>query len=103
MKETVTITKSLLIDLVDIFISATLMVICHTFIVFEFHIVPCIHDIKTLTAFMHYIDGLVQERRNSSVLAMKLCLSCTYPLICIIWKKSIFCDDIEINNSFETS
>ena len=28
------------------------------------------------------IDGLVQERRNSIVLAMELCLSCTNPLIC---------------------
>ena len=27
------------------------------------------------------IGGLVQERRNSSVLAMELCLSCTNPLI----------------------
>ena len=30
-----------------------------------------------------YIDGLVQERRNSSALAMELCLSCTNPSI---WK-----------------
>ena len=29
-----------------------------------------------------YIDGLVQERRNSSALAMELHLSCTNPLIC---------------------
>ena len=29
----------------------------------------------------HYIDGLVEERRNSSALAMELCLSCTNPLI----------------------
>ena len=28
-----------------------------------------------------YIDGLVQQRRNSSVLAMELHLSCTNPLI----------------------
>ena len=27
------------------------------------------------------IDGLVQERRNSSALAMELCLSCTNPSI----------------------
>ena len=25
------------------------------------------------------VDGLVQERRNSSALAMELCLSCTNP------------------------
>ena len=29
--------------------------------------------------FMLYVDGLVQERRNSSVLAMELRLSCTNP------------------------
>ena len=29
-----------------------------------------------------HIDGLVQERRNSSALAMDLCLSCTNPPIC---------------------
>ena len=29
-----------------------------------------------------YIDGLMQERRNSSALAMELRLSCTNPLIC---------------------
>ena len=28
-----------------------------------------------------YMDGLVQERRNSSALAMELCLSCTKPSI----------------------
>ena len=31
-----------------------------------------------------YIDGLVQERRNSSALAMELRLSCTNPSICIM-------------------
>ena len=30
---------------------------------------------------LYYIDGLVQERRNSSVLAMELHLSCTNPSI----------------------
>ena len=30
---------------------------------------------------LHHIDGLVQEKRNSSVLAMELSLSCTDPLI----------------------
>ena len=29
------------------------------------------------TGGVFYIDGLVQERRNSSALAMELCLSCT--------------------------
>ena len=32
-----------------------------------------------------HIDGLVQERRNSSTLAMVLRLSCTNPSICVIW------------------
>ena len=27
-----------------------------------------------------YVDGLVQERHNSSALAMELCLYCTKPL-----------------------
>ena len=30
---------------------------------------------------MDFMDGLVQERRNSSVLAMELCLSYTNPSI----------------------
>ena len=29
----------------------------------------------------HHIDGLVQERRNSSALAMELRLSCTNPSV----------------------
>ena len=32
-----------------------------------------------------YIDGLVQERRNSSSLAMELHLSCINPSICIMY------------------
>ena len=32
-------------------------------------------------AFILFIDGLVQERRNSSALAVKLRLSCTNPSI----------------------
>ena len=32
----------------------------------------------------HHIDGLVQERRNSSALAMELRLSCTNPSICAV-------------------
>ena len=28
-----------------------------------------------------HIDGLVQEKRNSSVLAMELCFSCINPLV----------------------
>ena len=33
----------------------------------------------------HYIDGLVQERHNSSALAMELCLSCTNPSVYSDW------------------
>ena len=40
---------------------------------------------------MLHIDGLVQERRNSSALAMELRLFCTYPstlpIVIQIWKK----------------
>ena len=38
------------------------------------HSTSCVADM--------YIDGLVQERRNSSALAMELRLSCTNPSIC---------------------
>ena len=30
-----------------------------------------------------YVEGFVQERRNSSALAMELRLSCTNPLMCV--------------------
>ena len=33
----------------------------------------------------HHIDGLVQERRNSSALAMELRLSCINPLTWVLW------------------
>ena len=36
-----------------------------------------------------YIDGLVQERCNSSASAMELRLSCTEPLICIVNENKI--------------
>ena len=37
-----------------------------------------------------YIDGLIQERRDSSALAMELpvCLSCTKPSICSFFANS---------------
>ena len=38
--------------------------------------------IRTIAVFQAHIDGLVQERRNSSALAMELRLSCTNPSIC---------------------
>ena len=37
--------------------------------------------LKQTEDMVQHIDGLVQERRNSSALAMDLCLSCTDPLI----------------------
>ena len=36
---------------------------------------------KVLLLHIAHIDGLVQERRNSSALAMELCLSYTKPSI----------------------
>ena len=43
---------------------------------------------KSITNFQtklkYHFDGLVQERHNSSALAMELCLSCTNPPICQI-------------------
>ena len=46
------------------------------------------------------IDGLVQERRNSSALAMELCLSCTNPLIYIYapWKENYFIEVLLFNS-----
>ena len=41
-----------------------------------FDVVGVSHD-----SVQYHIDGLVQERFNSSALAMELCLSCTNPLI----------------------
>ena len=56
-------------------------------------------NIRRHLHFCHYstlnwnIDGLVQERRNSSALAMGLCLSCINPSICSwnapLWKAKI--------------
>ena len=43
-------------------------------------------NIHVYTCHCVYIDGLVQERRHSSALAMELCISCTNPSICIwVW------------------
>ena len=39
-----------------------------------------------IVAYWHSINGLVQDRRNSSVLAMELRLSCTKPSLC--WYRS---------------
>ena len=45
----------------------------------------CCHWLKGL--HWHHVNGLVQEGRNSSALAMELCLSCTKPSMCS--KKSL--------------
>ena len=46
----------------------------------------CLYDVNELMENWQllYIDGLVQERHNSSALAMELRLSCTNPLIWLI-------------------
>ena len=47
---------------------------------------PGINDEQELWPRMNHIDGLVQERRNSSALAVELHLSCTIPsLIQVLW------------------
>ena len=47
-----------------------------------------------------HIDWLVQERRNSSALAMELYLSCTNPLI---WLISMPCPPVALNPSLSCS
>ena len=43
----------------------------------------CSNEAKyEITSKTAYINGLVQERYNSSVLAIELCLPCTNPSIC---------------------
>ena len=52
----------------------------------SFHNTELMHVIQTLPCRtqgpVHYIDGLAQERRHSSALAMELRLSCTNPSQC---------------------
>ena len=40
------------------------------------------HEMALPEKVLPCIDGLVQERHNSSALAMQLCLSCTNPTMC---------------------
>ena len=50
----------------------------------------CLVDTKPLPEQIltyHQLDGLVQERRNSSVLAMELRLSCINPSNWSLWDK----------------
>ena len=40
---------------------------------------------QTVAADMSYVDGLVQERHNSSANALELRLSCTNPYKLSVW------------------
>ena len=54
------------------------------------HLRHCVRkSIPNTKSILHFtnINGLVQERYNSSALAMELCLSCTNPSICSIHYK----------------
>ena len=42
------------------------------------------HTVSSVNDYIDGLDGLVQERRNSSALAMELRLSCTNPSICVV-------------------
>ena len=42
-------------------------------------------ETKSWSSYILYIDGLVQDRRNSSASAMELRLSCTNPSIYVWW------------------
>ena len=61
-------------------------------------------DKQALLKMTDGIDGLVQERRNSSVLAMKLCLSCTNPLISkdmiVLWEITLLMLRLEYSGNF---
>ena len=63
---------------------------------------PWVNHKLTKTLFLEwYIEGLMQERRNSSVLALESCLSCTKPSI---WAhkykpcKNMCCSDTKSND-----
>ena len=74
-------------------------------------------DKKSISMSWHYdnenllpwLDGLVQERRNSSALAMELCLSCINPSmwsyrLCGTWYQKInyyHCCDIMVYNAIQ--
>ena len=59
-------------------------VFCDGFVLTDFSIITqgCCTDPEIIIYYI-YINGLVQERCNSSAYALELCLSCTNPLI---WK-----------------
>ena len=51
------------------------------------HLLPWVNPGRGSGWTLVNFDGLVQERRNSSALAMELCLSCAKPSTChtTIW------------------
>ena len=51
-----------------------------------------LNDSAWYKSAMVQIDGLMQERRNSSALAMELCLSCTNP-VKLFWTFHSCCND----------
>ena len=56
-----------------------------------------LHSAMMALSYMDNLDGLVQERRNSSALAMEFCLSCTNPSI---WDRFLFTLGVNFMNMF---
>ena len=54
--------------------------IWHTSSGYNYYKEICLNLYKCTICFILHVDGLVQERRNSSALAMKLRISCTNSL-----------------------
>ena len=50
--------------------------------------------LNTMHPKVIHIDGLVQERRNSSATAMEFRLSCTNPLLCIQCKTVLWVNSL---------
>ena len=60
----------------------------------EVNILPCRipREPRTIWLGQNHMDGLVWERRNSSALAMELCLSCINPSISkFLWPIFFYC------------
>ena len=45
----------------------------------------CMSHLPHFARYSEHIDGLVQERRNSTANTLELRLSCTKPSICLMW------------------
>ena len=79
--------------------------ICHTapYYLLDNHMMTTRRDDDSVC---YHIDGLVQERRNSSALAMELSLSCTMPLIysidtiLCIYLDLVACYDLTLHHLF---